>query len=448
MMSPEGEKNKCRCWQSLAESKAAGIILRVIYAAVILLTLGIATGTQLHTDDPLLIKIGLGTALVGFSIIALQVILGSRIKMLDRAFGLDKVMMFHRKMGVVAAVLLLSHPVLIAMGHGSLKLFTSHTPWQVNLGKGALILVVLGVLLALSFAKFRMDYNIWRWFHKAMVAAVILAFAHSLVIGDAFEINWIKAWWWVLLIGACGAFLRQNICVRLFGRRAFIVKSVKHETHDTFTLEFVPAKDNVFDYKPGQFMFLKMRLQGRIGEEHPFTISSSPTTRGHITATIKKSGNYTSLIDQPKVMDLVLVQAPFGRFSYCFDNPPSFLFIAAGVGITPIHSMITALRDAADFRDVILLYGNKTEQDIIFRGEFEKLPANFKVVHVLSRADKKWKGLTGHINAEIIKQQAGDILDRAHIYVCGPSMMMQSIIVALKTIGVDNERIHRERFTI
>src|SRR4030042_4481113 len=109
-MELESEKNKCRRWQSLAESKTAGIILWAIYSAVILLALGIAIGTQIHSDDPLLIKIGLGVALVGFSIIALQVMLGSRIRTLDRAFGLDKVMRFTRKMGVVAAVLLLSHP--------------------------------------------------------------------------------------------------------------------------------------------------------------------------------------------------------------------------------------------------------------------------------------------------------------------------------------------------
>lgn len=447
-MSRESEKNKYPFWQSFAESKAAGNILWAIYAAVILLALGIATGTQLHTDDPLLIKIGLGVALVGFSIIAIQVMLGSRIRILDRAFGLDKVIRFHRKMGIIAAILLLSHPVLIAMGHGSLSLFTSHTSWRVNLGKGALIFIVLGVLLALSFAKFRMDYNVWRWFHKTMIAAVILAFAHGLVIGDAFEIGWIKVWWWVLLVIACGAFLRQNICVRFFGRRAFIVKSVKQETHDTFTFEFEPAKDDVFDYKPGQFMFLKLQRQSRIGEEHPFTISSSPTTQGHITATIKKSGNYTNSIDRTKAGDSALVQAPFGRFSYRFDNPSSFLFIAGGVGITPIRSMIAALRDAADYRDVILLYGNKTEQDIIFRDEFEKLQANFKVVHVLSRAGKNWDGLTGYISAEIIKQEAGNILDKANVYVCGPAAMMQSVIVALGTLGVDNTRIRYERFTI
>jgi predicted ferric reductase len=442
------EQNNVRGQPYRFESQILALILQSVYALIILLALGIGLATVRSTDDPLLIKAGLVVGLVGISIIALQVMLGSRIRMLDRAFGLDKVMIFHRKMGIVAAVLLLSHPVLIAVGHGSLKLFTFHTPWQVNLGKAAIFLIITGVLLALYFAKFRIDYNSWRLVHKVMIGAVILAFAHCLVIGDAFEIGWIKVWWWVLFVGACGAFLWQNIYVRLFGRKTFTVKSVRQETPDTFTFELEPAKDGVSDYKPGQFMFLKLSRIGRIGEEHPFTISSSPTTQGYIMATIKKSGNYTNSIDRTRAGDSALVQAPFGRFSYRFDNPPSFLFIAAGVGITPVRSMIANLRDSADKRQAILLYGNKTEGDIIFRSEFEKLPANFKVVHILSRPDRNWTGLKGHINADIIKQHAGSILDKAHVYVCGPPAMLQSIIAALGNLGIDDARIHYERFTI
>jgi len=433
------------------ESKTAALILRGVYAFVILLTLAIGLATVRNTDDPLLMKIGFIVGLIGFSIIAVQVMLGSRLKLLDRAFGLDKVVIFHRKMGVVGAVLLLSHPLLMALAKKSFKLFSLHTSWQVNLGKGALLLLVAGVLLALYYSKFRLDYNAWRLIHKLMIAAVVLAFAHSIIIGDAFQIRWVKVWWWVLLVLACAAFFWQNFIVIPFGRKKYIVKAVTKETHDTFTLRFAPAGDPgaaVLDYKPGQFMFLELKHRGRMSEEHPFTISSSPTSKGHITATIKKSGNYTNMIDRTQVSDVAFLQAPFGRFSWAFDNPSSFLFIAGGVGITPVHSMIAALRDTKDKRPVVLLYGNKTEEDIIFRGEFEKLPANFKVVHILSKAQKEWRGLTGHISAEIIKNSAGELLGSADVYLCGPSAMMQSVVDALESLGVDKRKTHYERFTI
>jgi ferredoxin-NADP reductase len=272
-----------------------------------------------------------------------------------------------------------------------------------------------------------------------------------MLLGDAFEIRWVKVWWWVLVVLACGAFSWQNFVVIPFGRKKYIVKAVTKETHDTFTLRFEPAGNSgeaVFDYKPGQFMFLEIQHRGRKNEEHPFTISSSPTSQGLIAATIKKSGNYTNLIDQTQVSDVALLQSPFGRFSFCFDKPSAFLFIAGGVGITPIHSMITALCDIGDSRPAVLLYGNKTEGDIIFRSQFDKLPANFKVVHILSKAEKGWKGLTGHISAEIIKKEADNVLKEADVYLCGPPAMMHSAVSELESLGVDKRKIHYERFTI
>ena len=433
------------------ESKTTALILRFVYALVLLLTLAIGIVTVYGTDDPALMKIGFIAGLIGFSIIALQVILNSRLRLLDRAFGLDKTVIFHRKMGVVAMFLLISHPILMALGKGSLRIFSLHTSWEVNLGKGAIVLVIAGVLLALYYSKFRLDYNSWRLTHKVMIAAVVLAFSHSVILGDAFKIEWIKAWWWVLAAAACAAFFWQNIVIIPFGRKKYFVKAVTKETHDTFTILLEPGENPgraVFKYKPGQFMFLEIKHKGMRSEEHPFTISSSPTTQGHITATIKKSGNYTNLIHQTQVGEPALLQAPFGRFSLWFDRPTAFLFIAGGVGITPIRSMITALCETSDKRNAVLIYANKTEQDIIFRKQFENLPANFKIVHILSKGEVNWKGLTGHISAEIIKNSAGELLDSADVYICGPPMMMQCVLIALESLGIDKKKIHYERFTI
>jgi predicted ferric reductase len=184
------EQNKSRLCLNGFELKTAAGILRIVYVLVVLLTLAIGWTTVRNTDDPILMKAGFITALTGFSIIALQVMLGSRLKMLDRAFGLDKVMMLHRRMGILAAVLLISHPLLMAFGNKSLKIFAFHTSWQINMGKGALFLMLLGVLIALYYSKFRLDYNAWRLFHKAMILVVILAFAHSILIGDAFPYDY------------------------------------------------------------------------------------------------------------------------------------------------------------------------------------------------------------------------------------------------------------------
>ena len=121
-----------------------------------------------------------------------------------------------------------------------------------------------------------------------------------------------------LVVGTCGFCVRgvlwQNFIVIPFGRKKYIVKAVTKETHDTFTLRLEPVSNPgaaIFDYKPGQFMFLELQHRGRMSEEHPFTISSSPTSQGHITATIKKSGNYTNMIDQTQVSDAAMLAGAF-----------------------------------------------------------------------------------------------------------------------------------------
>jgi predicted ferric reductase len=195
-------------------------------------------------------------------------------------------------------------------------------------------------------------------------------------------------------------------------------------------------------------MFLKLKRPGRLSEIHPFTISASSLQPDIIEATIKKSGNFTNTIDQTRPGDIGLIEAPFGTFSIVNFDIEKFLFIAGGVGITPIMSMLRYLRDTKDTRPVILLYGNKTESDIIFHEELSKLPANVKVVHILSRPEGNWQGPKGHITIELIQRYAGEILSQADIFVCGPVQMMDTVINSLKNAAVHPKRIHSERFTV
>ena len=97
---------------------------------------------------------------------------------------------------------------------------------------------------------------------------------------------------------------------------------------------------------------------------------------------------------------------------------------------------------------MVLLYGNKAEKDIVFRDEIEQLPDNFKTVNVLSQPDDNWDGEKGYITSEIIEKYAGGIIKDAHVYLCGPPVMMDKVIDSLQHLKVSDNRIHYERFTI
>jgi len=205
---------------------------------------------------------------------------------------------------------------------------------------------------------------------------------------------------------------------------------------------------------PGQFHFIKLyRGTGLPVEEHPFTISSSPTEDGFVSSTIKESGDFTATIGKTKPGDTAIIQGAYGRFSYVLHpEEQELVFIAGGVGITPLMSMLRHMRDTRTDKDVLLLYGNKTENDIVFRGELSEIEAggypHLKVVHILSQAGDEWRGETGFVDKEKIERLCNGGLGTKAFYVCGPPIMMDKVIRTLRTLGIPNRRIHHERFSL
>jgi len=393
----------------------------------------------------LLVRLGRAAGLIGFAMLALEVVLTSRVRFIERAFGLDRLTRFHKLAALVACVLILAHPTLLGVGRYP---FDAAPGWQIELGEIALAILVLGVLFALTFKALGMSYQLWRFLHKGMIAVVVLGFVHALVIGADLYRTGMRVYFWTLLVAAGLVFLYRNVFVPLWGRRRFRVASVTQETHDTFTLALEPEDGKALPHYPGQFMFLTLRRAEMRSEEHPFTIASAPTREGPVTVTVKQSGDFTNTIGRTRPGDLALVEAPFGRFSFVDHDAKRFLFIAGGVGITPLMSMLRSLADTDDERPAVLLFANKTEADILFRDELSQPPENVEVVHVLSQPDDGWTGATGYVTAEVIEELAGMMLDDAEVFLCGPPAMMNGVVRALKTLGVARRRIHTERFAL
>ncbi|MEF8787766.1 MAG: FAD-binding oxidoreductase, partial [Planctomycetota bacterium] len=402
-----------------------GVCLVVLYMllAALPLILTYALGAGGGGSFPAVL--GKSAGLMGFSLLALQVALSARLKPVDGPFGLDVVMHFHKSMAMLAGVLLLSHPLLLAVGGHGWGLFSLWTPWYITMGKVTLALVVLVIALAVSFKKLGIEYQLWRYAHKGAILVVVFGFVHILWVGAGLPTA-AKVCLWALFAMAVGLFAYRNLYVAFLGRQQYEVTDVSQESHDTWTLSLQPTDGEVPANLPGQFMFLRLDRPGRPSEEHPFTISSRPG-QDHLTATIKESGDFTNTIGETRAGDGARIEAPYGRFSFAFHRPDAFLFIAGGVGITPIHSMLDHLRRTGDERPVVLIYGNKRREDILFREELEKLPRNMKVVHVLSQAGEDWDGYRGFITEDIIEQEAGHVLDDAHVYLCGPPPMMDMV---------------------
>ena len=446
-VSGTGVRSPGKLHEQCQWSSSWGAILVGIYIVLAALPVALAYALGPGGGGSFAMELGKAAGLVGFALLALQVALSARLKPVDAPFGLDVVMNFHKSMAILAGLLLLLHPALLAAGGYGLHLFSLDVSWYVTVGKFTLALVVLVIAFAMFFQQLGIEYQLWRYAHKGAVLVVALGFVHGLWSGSDMQSVGLQTYWWLLLAMAVGLFAYRNLYVPLWGRQKFEVADVSAESHDTWTLSLEPAEGSVPAHLPGQFMFLRLDRPGRPSEEHPFTISSRPG-RDVLTATIKESGDFTNTIGQTRDGDGARLEAPYGRFSYQFHNPRKFLFIAGGVGITPIHSMLGHLRDTGDQRPGVLIYGNKREEDILFRDELEKLPDHIKVAHVLSRASDDWDGYRGFVTRDIIRDEAAHVLDEADVYLCGPPVMMDMVIDELRGLDVPDARIHYERFAL
>ena len=362
------------------QSGRTGAIVRLLmYAAIVLSPLILVALLRPLTDHSFIYTVGKNLALVGFTIFALQFVLSARLKWIERTFGLNVLFQFHKAMAILASLLLISHPVLLAVGgHDWSLIFGPEVMWHIWLGRIALLIVLVHILLASCRFIIKLNYETWRFVHNLGAVLVLpLGFFHSWTAGGDFKIVWMKVLWSVLLFAAAASYLWHRVLRPVLLRRhPYKVTDVREEADDVWTIKLAPSEGvRRFDYLPGQFHFLTFQRAPNLPvEEHHWTISSSPTAPGVLCSTIKESGDFTASIGKTKPGDTALVDGPFGRFSYALHpDEHEIVFIAGGIGITPLMSMLRHIRDTRAERTVTLLYANTSESDIVFRDELAEM---------------------------------------------------------------------------
>lgn len=221
------------------------------------------------------------------------------------------------------------------------------------------------------------------------------------------------------------------------------------ETHDIKTFRLKRASGQSFpEYSPGQF------LSFQIGDDpklmRSYSVSASPTNRSLLQVSIKRlsDGKGSSWFHERKVGDRIWVYPPSGHFTDVKLKDEPRVYIAGGVGITPILSMVLANLERAVACDMTLFYGMRSTQDMAFHEFLQYLSQrhhNLKYVPVLSSDEESWKGERGYITYDLIQRQAPH-LERAHYFFCGPAVMTDKIVDQLLNNQVSEEQIHTEKF--
>ncbi|HYQ89129.1 MAG TPA: ferredoxin reductase family protein [Candidatus Binatia bacterium] len=430
-----------------------GVFLVTLYPLLAAAPLVIFVTLNPVSDHVRVAEVGVDCAVVGLTILALQFVITARLSWVEAPFGLDVLLVFHRAMALVATVLLCVHPVLVAWGEGWSLLTGWHERWYIWVGRLALAVLLLHVILSLSRRVIRLPYEKWRRLHNPIALAILmLGFAHSLAAGD--DMHGAALFVWASVMAVALGFLLYSRVVRprLLLRHAFRVVEVKPEAPRVWTLTLEPQGNRPFRFAPGQFQFLRLHGAEIPPEEHPFTVASSPARPDRIAVTIKESGDFTAGIGRVRPGDRATVHGPFGRFSHTLHaDDENLVFVAGGVGITPLMSMLRYMRDRREPRRVMLAYASRSAADVLFADELEVMQAGgypvLNLVHVLAEAPSSWAGETGMLDADRLLALCGGAGDKA-FYVCCPPPMAASLIRGLRRSGVSLGRIHTDYFSL
>jgi len=396
-------------------------------------------------------------ALAGFTILCLQVALTGRLRVVERPFGLDVLARFHRRAGVGAGVLLACHPALLAVfGLGPGIFVSLRLPWYIWAAKGAALLVFANIAVSRFQRRLGIGFERWRFAHDLLgPAIVILIFVHAWFVRKGFQ-GTALAYAVPLLAGGSLALFVWHRIIRPMraARRPYVVTGVSRGANQVWTLTFAPPKGcETYAYLPGQFHFVTLKTRALPWQEHHFTIASSPARAGEVSSTIKDLGDFTADIGKTAPGDTAVLEGPFGRFSYLLHpKDRDVVFLAGGIGITPLMGMLRHMRDTGARLPVMLAYANKSEADIVFRAELDAIAAGesprLRVAHVLSRPDEGWTGERGHLDETMLRRVLGENMTGKAFYVSGPPGFVTAALRSLKRLGVPERRIRRERFSL
>jgi predicted ferric reductase len=404
------------------------------------------------------INFSVALGFVGLSMFGLQFLMAARSRVVTGAVGMDLVLRFHRQMAYLATALVFAHPIILFLFDSSflglLDVFTS--PLRAKFAVASC--VALLVLIALSAFRQRLHvrYETWQFTHAVLgLLVVIFALTHVLLVGYYVREPWEQALWVVLSV----SFIALGIWVRfikplLRRHRKWVVAAISPEAGGatTVTIRLVDATSygpHGFQFEAGQFAWLQARRSPFSMTYHPFSISSSAARPERISFTIKLHEGFTREIAELEVGDFVYLDGPFGAFVLPDEGP--LVVIGAGVGVTPLLSMLETLADQGSQRPAQLWLANRDESSISCRAQVEQVAERLPltVVHVLSHPGDGWPGESGHLDTAFVQRHlallAADA-SRASFCICGPETLMDSVERDLVAAGIARGRIHSERF--
>ena len=221
-----------------------------------------------------------------------------------------------------------------------------------------------------------------------------------------------------------------------------VITDIRKDTPDVKTFRVVGTDGKkLFKHMPGQCAMVSIPGVG----ECMFSITSSPTNEEYMEFSIKKCGCVTEVIHALEVGQQITVRGPYGKnFPVEGDfKGKDLLFIAGGIGLAPVRSVINYVRDnRANYGKVDIVYGSRSKDDLVFYKEIiDEWVADSSInVHLtIDREQEGWDGHVGFVPA-YVKELGLD--PNMTAVLCGPPIMIKFTLAGLLELGFDKSRVY------
>jgi predicted ferric reductase len=374
-------------------------------------------------------------------LMACSLFMSTRPKWAEKYFGgLDKMYITHRHTGTAAFLLIFVHVLTVPI---------TTTGWRLGnylaviafTGIVSIVLITLAPRIPFLNRLSGSDYNDWKKLKRWIGIFFILAFIHSLTIGNPLHALIAITWVQIFFIIGTLSYLYTEIFGGVFKKfLPYRVAAVKHPNASSTEVTLRPGKEPIQKQRAGQFLFVRFPGQKELNESHPFTISSAPE-EDVLRLTIKASGNFTrDLFTKLKEGTDAVIEGAYGMFNYKTGGPKQ-IWIAGGIGLTPFLSFVRDM-DGNLQHNVDLYYTVRHPEEALFVNELEAGAAKNPRLKVHVRYSAK----EGSLTIEEIVKNAGGNINGYDVYLCGPLPMIQAFEKKFMELGLPKSNLHYEEF--
>jgi predicted ferric reductase len=404
--------------------------------------------TSIDSVPGVITALGRMTGLLAGYAMLVTAALSARIGPLERAIGQDRLIRWHRTLGPWGLYLLLGHVVLIVVGYAGLaqtgilaQLWQLILTYQGMLGATvATALLFLAGVTSYKRARRRFRYETWWSIHLYTYLALLFAFAHQVDNGASFAGHPLATVWWTAIwLGLLAAVVYWRLAVPVIRslRHRIRVAGVVRENDDVVSIVLEGRRLDRLPVAGGQFFQWRFLTRGAWWEAHPFSLSHVPH-RDRMRITVKNLGDHSADLAAMQIGTPVFIEGPYGRFTADAAVNPKVLLIGAGVGVTPLRSI---LQDLDEHADVAVLLRGRTRDDLVLADEIAD--------EIARRSGRLWEALGPRaqvrITASTLRRALPDVHQR-DVFICGPEAFTAATAAECRRAGIPDARIHFESF--